>query len=172
MKQIYFLLLAFVVFGPIPAAMAKTATASIQGTAEGSPIAGQAILEETTAGLKITVTVSNVPPGKHGFHIHEVGSCEDQGNAAGSHFNPNHVAHGDLLKDGVAKAHAGDLGNIEIGPDGTGKLEVYALSLNLSEGPYNVTDKSMILHEKEDDFGQPTGNAGGRIGCGIIKVSE
>lgn len=153
----------------IPPAFAGNADAVLKGTAEDSPISGNIHFEETDSRLKMTAEVSGVPAGMHGFHIHENGSCADAGKAAGSHFNPDKAPHGLLSKDGFTGAHAGDLGNIEIAADGTGKLEAMLPGLSLSEGPHDVTGKSVILHEKEDDFGQPTGNAGGRIACGVIE---
>ena len=145
--------------------------AVIKGTATDSKIEGWVTLTEVPEGLKVEAEVKNVSPtGKHGFHIHENGSCEDAGKAAGGHFNPDGVSHGLLEKDGHEHAHAGDLGNIEIKEDGTGKLDALLAGASLTEGKYNVNGKSVILHEKEDDFSQPTGNAGGRIGCGIIEV--
>ncbi|NER32468.1 MAG: superoxide dismutase family protein, partial [Symploca sp. SIO1C4] len=99
------------------------------------------------------------------------GSCEDGGKAAGGHFNPDGVQHGLLIKDGFENAHAGDLGNITVSPEGTGTMNVTIPGLTLSEGKYALGNLSVIVHEKPDDFGQPTGNAGGRIGCGIIKVT-
>lgn len=147
---------------------AVSRTVSIQGTAEGSPISGEAVFVETGLGLKINLSIEGVPPGKHGFHIHEKGDCGDQGKAAGAHFNPEGVPHGDLSKDGFQKAHAGDLGNIEIGQDGKGNLERVISGLTLKEGKYSVAGRSIILHEKEDDFSQPSGNAGARIACGVI----
>ena len=116
--------------------------------------------------------MANVPPGKHGFHVHENGSCAEMGKAAGGHFNPDHVQHGFLPKDGYMNAQAGDMGNIEVGTDGTGILKLFMPGLTLKDGKYAVTGKSVILHEKEDDFSQPVGNAGSRIGCGIIKANN
>ena len=142
--------------------------AELKPTVEGAPITGKVSFMETDEGLKINAVVENAPPGKHGFHIHEKGDCSDQGNAAGGHFNPDGVPHGDVEKHGFQRAHAGDLGNIEVGSDGKGKLEKIIPGLTLSEGKYGVIGRSVILHEKADDFGQPTGNAGGRIACGII----
>jgi Cu-Zn family superoxide dismutase len=142
--------------------------ADIKPTQEGSTISGKAAFIETNEGLKISVFIAGVPPGRHGFHIHEKGDCSDVGNAAGGHFNPDSMPHGDLLKDGFQHAHAGDLGNIEIGSDGKGTLKKVIPELTLKEGKYGVAGRALILHEKEDNFGQPTGNAGGRIGCGII----
>ena len=152
-------------------AFAASGTAVIKGTAEGSDISGKADFMDTPEGLKISVDLENVPPGSHGFHIHENGACGDEGKAAGGHYNPNQMPHGLTSKDGVEHVHAGDLGNIMIGEDGSGKLEAVLAGLTLSGGKYEVAGRSLILHEKEDDFGQPTGNAGGRIGCGVIETA-
>jgi Cu-Zn family superoxide dismutase len=140
----------------------------LKPTQEGSPISGKVTFTELPDGLKIEAEVSGAAPGKHGFHIHEKGDCSDLGNAAGGHFNPDSVSHGDVVKDGFTHAHAGDLGNIEIDANGNGKLEKLIPGVSLNAGPYGVSGRSVILHEKEDDFGQPTGNAGGRVACGTI----
>lgn len=155
--------------GPVWAA---TGEAEIRGTAEGSAISGKAHLADTDSGLKITVDFKNVPPGTHGFHIHENGSCGDAGSAAGGHYNPNAAPHGFLPKDGFGHAHAGDFGNVEISPDGSGTVEMLLPGLTLTGENNNVAGKAFILHEKADDFGQPTGNAGGRIACGQIQLTE
>lgn len=148
--------------------MVPLPVADLKPTVEGSPITGKVSFMETDEGLKINAVVLNAPSGKHGFHIHEKGDCSNKGDAAGGHFNPDNVPHGDLVKDGFVKAHAGDLGNIEIGPDGKGTLEKVIEGLTLKEGKYAVLGRVVILHEKEDNFGQPAGNAGGRIACGVI----
>jgi len=142
--------------------------AKLKGTEAGSPIMGKVSFMEVDEGLKINAVIENAPPGEHGFHIHENGSCEDGGKAAGGHFNPDGVEHGNLAKDGFLHAHAGDLGNIEIGPDGKGTLERVIPGLTLKKGKYAVEGRSVILHAKADDFGQPTGNAGSRIACALI----
>lgn len=150
---------------------AAKGTASIKATDESS-LSGLAVFEEKPEGLQVEVTVENVPPGKHGFHIHEVGDCADAGKAAGGHFNPHDTSHGFTPKDGIEHAHAGDMGNIEVGSDGKGRLNVFLAGVYLTAKEPNVAGRSVILHEKEDDFSQPTGNAGGRIGCGIITLED
>jgi Cu-Zn family superoxide dismutase len=121
----------------------------------------------------VEAKLKNVPKtGKLGFHIHEKGSCDDMGKAAGGHYNPAEAPHGLLAIDGEHKAHAGDLGNVEISKDGTGTLKGFLPSVSLRGGQYNVEGRAIILHEKEDNFGQPTGNAGDRIGCGIIQMTK
>ncbi len=153
-------------------ALAATGTAVLKGTAEGSTVSGKVRFEQTPEGLHVTADVQGAAPGKHGFHIHEKGSCDDAGNAAGGHFNPDGSPHGLLSKDGSAHAHAGDMGNIEISADGTGHVETTLPNLTLkAEDKYGVSGRAVILHEKEDDFGQPTGNAGARIGCGVIQTN-
>ena len=154
-----------VVAGPV---MAK---ATIKGTAEGSTIEGTVTFNQTPEGVGIEAEINNVPnPGKHGFHVHEVGSCEDSGKAAGGHFNPDNAPHGDVTHQDHTMAHAGDMGNITVDETGKALYAGFLPGASLSEGKYNINGKAVILHEKEDDFGQPTGNAGGRIGCGIITV--
>ncbi|SCA63999.1 Extracellular superoxide dismutase [Cu-Zn] [Chlamydiales bacterium SCGC AG-110-M15] len=138
------------------------------GTAEGSLIGGEVILRETADGLHIQATLTGVPEGKHGFHIHEFGDVGNGGKNAGGHYNPEETQHGYVPREGIEFAHAGDLGNIEIGSDGRGGLTVLVPNLCLTGGKYNVAGRAIIVHEKEDDFGQPTGNAGSRIAAGSI----
>lgn len=153
-------------------ALAATGSAVIKGTKPDSPISGKADLTETPEGLKILVKLKNVPPGKHGFHIHEKGSCAEEGNAAGGHYNPEETPHGDLFKDGFQHAHAGDFGNLEPEADGTLSVVTVVKGLTLTGDKHNVANRAFILHEKEDTFAQPTGNAGGRIACGVIEIVE
>ena len=158
----------------VPAlAFAAQGKATIKGTASDSKISGDVSIIDVDGGITLKAHLVNVAPGKHGFHIHENGSCADTGKAAGGHFNPDKSPHGMISKDGAMHAHGGDMGNIEIAEDGTGILNAFLPGMALNDGSVHaVLGKSLILHEKEDDFSQPTGNAGGRIGCGIIELNE
>lgn len=153
------------------AARAATAVAKISGTASGSSISGTVTFEDVKKGLKVTAKLAGLPPGEHGFHIHEFGSCEDAGKAAGSHFNPLGSPHGHLTKDGMKKAHAGDLGNVTVDGAGNAALEAVLPRESVTGGKYDVAGRAVVVHEKADDFGQPVGNAGGRIACGTIALS-
>jgi len=145
--------------------------AKIKGTAPGSDISGVVKLQDTKKGLKITASVENAPPGHHGFHIHQFGDCGNKGKNAGGHYNPHKTKHGHFGKDGKKMAHMGDLGNIKVEKDGIGTLDTVVKGLSLSGGKYSVGGRALILHAKPDDFGQPTGNAGGRIGCAPIVIT-
>ena len=120
----------------IPTAHAK---AIIKGTTSSSPIDGSVTFVQTAKGLEIGAFLINVPsPGLHGFHIHEKGSCDDEGKAAGGHYNPEGVQHGDLNRDGHGMAHAGDMGNIAVAEDGKAVYEGFLPDISLTGGKYNV----------------------------------
>lgn len=148
---------------------AEIGHALIQGTSAYPELSGELLFYETSTGLKIIGKLINTPPGVHGFHIHEFGSCAEEGKAAGGHYNPDGVNHGDLLTDSFEHAHAGDLGNVMVADNGTAVWEQTFPGLSLSSGHYSVVGRSVILHADPDDFSQPTGNAGARIGCGTIR---
>ena len=134
----------------------------------GSKLSGNASLMEVDGGVKVTLSVEGVTPaGDHGAHIHEKGDCSSpDGKSAGGHFNP---AGNDHALPATPKRHLGDLGNLTIGKDGKGSLEITIPGANLKAGdPNSFSGKAIIVHAKKDDGGQPVGNAGDRIGCGAI----
>lgn len=154
-----------------PPASAATGQAVIQGTSAANRINGVFNFQDSEAGLVVNGQFNEAPAGDHGFHIHEFGSCADTGNAAGGHYNPDGVPHGYLPDDGFDNAHAGDLGNLTVTEYGTVVYSATLPGLSLTNGKYPIAGRAMILHENPDDFGQPVGNAGGRIGCGTIVLA-
>ena len=152
----------------------KAPTPSVEVTIEsksGSTLNGKGTVSEVEGGARLIIEVTNAPPGKHGAHVHEKGDCSSpDGKSAGGHFNP--AGHDHALPE-KEQRHLGDLGNIEVDADGNGKLELTIPGANLQPGhAHSFLGRSIIIHEKADDGGQPTGNAGGRIGCGVIGKSE
>jgi superoxide dismutase, Cu-Zn family len=133
----------------------------------GSTLSGTATLTETADGVKVVAKLEHVTPGEHGAHVHEKGDCSaPDGSSAGSHFNP--ASHPHALPDQNPR-HLGDLGNVMIDADGTGTIDIDIPGANLKDNdPSSFLGKAIIVHEKKDDGGQPTGNAGGRIGCAVI----
>jgi Cu-Zn family superoxide dismutase len=117
--------------------------------------------------IKVEAMLEGLKPGPHGFHIHEKGDCSAADfTSAGGHFNPAHKSHGGLE---ATEKHGGDMGNINADAKGKAKLtlELSGISIGGAEG---ILGKAVIIHENSDDFKtQPTGNAGGRIACGVIE---
>lgn len=132
---------------------------------------GTVNLEETDAGVRISLDASNLPPGTHGFHIHEKASCVGPTfESAGGHFNPTNASHG---LDQEAGPHAGDLPNIEVGKDGTIKEEIIARNVTLKthkeNSLFDSDGSALVIHAKADDNkSQPSGDAGDRIACSEI----
>lgn len=147
---------------------AATATATIESKS-GSKVTGKATFTELPSGeTKVEVWIENATPGPHGLHVHETGDCSSpDAKSAGGHFNAEGNPHAGPRDD---KRHNGDLGNIAVGADGKGHLEITVKNLTVKPGPDSVMGKAVVFHEKTDDFKtQPTGDAGGRFGCGVIK---
>ncbi|GAB4233042.1 MAG: hypothetical protein Tsb0021_11860 [Chlamydiales bacterium] len=136
--------------------------------AKGSNISGIVTFTEVDNGVLVVADIKGLKPGKHGFHVHEHGDCSSPDfTSAGGHFNPTNKKHGG---PDSAERHVGDLGNIEAKQDGTAHYERVDQVIELS-GPNSIVGKSILIHADEDDLvSQPTGNAGARIGCGIIEL--
>ena len=150
------------------AAEGLQAKATIEARSD-STVTGTATFSElSSGGVRVHVHIEKAPPGQHGLHIHEKGDCSDpKAASAGGHFNPGGMEHAGPMD---AMHHAGDLGNIEIKADGTGDLDITSIMLTVKGGAYSVVGRSVVFHEKADDLKtQPTGNAGGRLGCGVIR---
>jgi Cu-Zn family superoxide dismutase len=135
----------------------------------GSKVTGTAALSALPDGsVEITIAVANAAPGKHGVHLHETGDCSAPDAAsAGGHFNPGGTTHG---APDHPPHHAGDLGNIDVGADGTGTLTMHLAEATLGAGPNSVLGRAVVVHEKVDDLtSQPAGASGPRVACGVIK---
>ena len=134
-----------------------------------SAVKGLVLFTSLDHGVEISVDINGLSPGKHGFHIHEFGDCSTpDGGSAGPHFNPEGMAHG---APGAATSHAGDYGNLEADAAGHATLKFVSHRITLDQSATGVLGRSVIVHEKADDLTtQPTGAAGGRIGCGVIVV--
>jgi len=135
---------------------------------------GTATLTEQKKGVKVVLKVKGLTPGKHGFHIHETGSCTPPDfKSAGGHFNPFHKHHGMENPEGK---HAGDFANLEVKKDGTARMTVLAEGATLKEGPASLLKEggtALVIHADPDDYKtDPAGNAGARVACGVIEKKK
>lgn len=135
--------------------------------ADGRP-AGVATLLNDARGLRISINATGLTPGAHGFHLHTTGKCEAPGfTSAGGHLNPDDRKHGTMSAGG---SHLGDLPNLEIGADGTGRLtEAVPGEQGALAAIFDADGTAVVIHDQPDDYRtDPTGNAGGRVACGVL----
>jgi len=127
--------------------------------------------------VKISGEISGLAPGLHGFHVHQFGDNTDGCTSAGPHYNPDGCSHG-APTNGQGERHAGDLGNVTAGEDGVAKLDISDSMISLT-GERSVLGRTMVIHADVDDLGvgghelsKTTGNAGGRLACGVIGICK
>ena len=135
---------------------------------------GMATFHESGRGVTVNLNAKGLTPGLHAVHVHAVGRCDAPAfTSAGGHFNPAQKKHGHKSPEG---AHAGDLPNMLVAKDGTGRFEAFTDGMTLKPGATSVFDKdgsALVIHAGVDDYvTDPTGNAGDRAACGIITMSQ
>ncbi len=150
----------------------KEAVATLAPTPKSkSKAKGTITFKEVADGIEVTAEVEGLSPGDHAWHVHEKGDCSAPDAAsAGGHFNPSGKKHGAPDAD---EHHEGDFGNLTAGKDGKASKTFVMKGITLGEDDKSVVGKGFIVHEKADDMKtQPTGNAGGRIACGVIEAKS
>ncbi len=128
-------------------------------------------LLETPNGVLLTAKLKNLPAGTHAFHVHAVGKCEPPFKSAGGHYNPEDNDHGILSEDGI---HAGDMPNVHVPANGALTIEILNDEISLEKDEdgtvFDKDGSAIVMHMKGDDYkSQPSGAAGARIACGVIK---
>jgi Cu-Zn family superoxide dismutase len=155
--------------------------------AKGTKV-GTVELSTKDGGVEVSVEVTGLPPGFHGFHLHSVGVCEPDSVSptdpsmkgdflsAGGHIGAKESHHGE---------HPGDLPTLFVEQSGAGSLEFVTDAVTLAD----LTDddgSAVMVHADRDNYANiperyapagpdemtlNTGDAGGRIACGVIEGS-
>ncbi|HEX7051581.1 MAG TPA: superoxide dismutase family protein [Longimicrobiales bacterium] len=150
-------------------APARAARAELRD-ADGNRV-GTATFTEEANGVRVVVDVSDLRPGRHGFHIHETGRCDPPDfQSAGGHFDPEGREHG---MENPAGPHAGDLPNLVVQVDGTGRgnsLDPYVTLEGGEDSLFRNGGTALVVHADPDDYyTDPSGDSGDRVACGIIE---
>jgi Cu-Zn family superoxide dismutase len=155
-----------------PAAMHKNKGLEVDFKTSSGQDAGTATLTPAGNGVKVKLDLSNLPEGEHAIHVHQNAKCDGPDfKTAGGHLNPDNTEHGTKNPKG---AHAGDMPmNLQVMADGTDHVSFVTQSISLKKDAKNSVfangGTAFVIHEKADDMmTDPTGNAGGRIACGVI----
>lgn len=138
---------------------------------------GKIDIQQGPEGILMHVDLKNLPAGKHGFHIHNVGDCSDHDHfkSAAGHVTEDDQMHGLLNPNGP---ELGDLPNLIVPESGNVEIELYVDELELSSHDGDVEEETLLdkdgsafmIHTDPDDHvTQPIGGAGARIACGVIE---
>ena len=155
------------------AACASTPQGGATASAHLSPASGSKVqghIKFTQVGpnrVRVHGDVTGHQPGMKGFHIHEKGDCSaPDAMSAGGHFNPTGAKHGAT----PAVGHAGDMGNLTFSDAGRATVDITYEGLTLDRSaPNGIIGRAVVVHAAADDQKtDPTGNAGGRVACGVI----
>ena len=146
------------------------AEAIISGTKPDTTVSGTIKFDQDDKEVKMKLELS-IPSKANqsvAVHIHDHGECGNMGKDAMGHWNPTNKQHG---KWGSDSFHSGDIGNVDLDAKGNGSMELKTDLWSIGgDAKTNILDKSIIIHSGVDDYKtQPTGNAGERIGCGVIR---
>jgi superoxide dismutase, Cu-Zn family len=149
---------------------APRATASLQPT-RGNQTSGTVTFVEAGGRVRVNAVVAGLKPGReHGFHVHEAGDCSSgDGMSTQGHFNPLGKPHAHFS---TAERHAGDMPALRADANGRAEANFELDVMTVSPGPASVVGRGLIVHADPDDYRtQPTGNAGARIACAVIRRS-
>jgi len=173
---------------PMTGARAATPMAAQEATPIATPMAaaldvplinasgdavGLATFTEDTDGVTIHLLIEGLSPGEHGWHLHEFGVCDPNGDepfsSAGGHWNPTAQPHG---APDAAEHHVGDFGNLVASADGLADVEFTTTDFTFEAGVNSILDEdgtAIVVHEGVDDLTtQPSGNSGPRYACGVV----
>lgn len=142
-------------------------------SASGSLVSGTLHLAPMGDGVHVTGEIGGLDPSStHGFHVHEIGDCSAaDASSAGGHFNPVGSPHG---RAGHGPHHLGDSDNIVANAQGVAQISAHLSDVSLGTGMANdIGGRAIVVHAEPDDYSsQPSGNAGARVGCGVIAVQQ
>ena len=148
---------------------ANYAAAAISGTHADTTVTGTATFDVENGKVKmvLNLTIPKMANKSVAVHLHEHGACGDMGKDAHGHWNPTNQEHG---KWGSAAFHLGDIGNVALDASGVGSLTMDTDLWTIGgDSKTDIVGRAFIVHSGVDDYtSQPTGNAGSRIGCGVI----
>lgn len=134
---------------------------------------GTVTASDTQHGLLLVPVLSDIPPGLHGFHVHQNPDCSHAlqegksvaGLAAGGHYDPSGT---NRHKGPYGNGHLGDLPALYAGADGKVTLPVLAPRLKVSD----IRGRSLMIHSGGDNYSdepEKLGGGGPRIACGVVK---
>ncbi|MBI1892288.1 MAG: superoxide dismutase family protein [Burkholderiales bacterium] len=160
----------------IAPAMAQNNSAQVKlyNTA-GNQVGSARLIQQGHGNVAIDVSVRDLPPGFHGFHVHTVGECIPPFTSSGGHFDLAGHTHRD---------HSGDFPVLLVNADGTANARFNTDRFAVAD-LFDGDGSALIIHAGPDNYANiptryvatpdattlATGDAGARIACGVIEKS-
>ncbi len=147
----------------ISTSFAAQVTSTIYATNDATIPIGEVVFLDTSYGLLITPKLTTLPPGLHGFHLHQRANCGDHGTSAGGHYDPmNTNSHQGPYGEG----HLGDLPVLYVDDKGSANTATLAPRLKTSD----LKGLSVMIHADGDNYSDtpPLGGGGARMACGTL----
>jgi len=173
MRKIFYLSLLLLLCGyTLQAADVVVTMNMVSADGVGKEI-GKITASDTKYGLLLKPELTGLPPGQHGFHVHENANCAPAekekkmtaAQSAGGHLDP---AKTTKHEGPVGEGHTGDLPPLFADADGKASLPVLAPRLKTTD----LAGHALMIHAGGDNYSdqpQPLGGGGARIACGVVK---
>jgi Cu-Zn family superoxide dismutase len=146
-----------------------SAVANLEPTT-GNTARGTVTFTQDGDSVRVSANLTGLKAGaEHGFHVHEKGDCSSgDGMSTGGHFNPDGKPHGPQ----ASPHHAGDMPALVADSYGNAKASFTLRGVSIGGAAADLVGRGLIVHRDPDDYRtQPTGNAGPRIACAVIRKS-
>ena len=148
------------------AAQATEVVTEVMGT-DGSSHGTVTVIDTESGMAHVVLELTGLPEGTVAVHLHETGDCsaDDFSSAAG------HIAgDADHGIESAAGPHPGDLPNLHVSADGSGMVEHFLPEFDVETYLLDEDGSAFVIHAGMDDYtSQPSGDAGGRIACGVFE---
>jgi Cu-Zn family superoxide dismutase len=166
---------SFMLLLPRVSAEGNRATAVLRDVAGGEVGVVKLNQQGADGAVQLRVSVQGLAPGFHGFHVHTVGACSPTFGAAGGHFDPAGGNH---------PGHAGDQPVLLVNENGKGSLTFTTDRYQIAD-LFDADGSAFIIHAKADNYANiptdrydpdpdaitlATGDAGGRVACGVVEA--
>lgn len=126
-------------------------------------VLGDVVFSQSTYGVLVKPNLSGLPQGLHGLHLHQHASCDDHGNSAGAHFDPQ---QSNSHQGPYGAGHLGDLPVLYVNADGKADTPTLAPRLKITD----LKGLSLMIHANGDNYSDTPalGGGGAREACGVI----
>jgi Cu-Zn family superoxide dismutase len=159
----------------LPGLAADLTVTMHKATQEGtSDVLGTVTITASDTGAAFKLNLHGLPPGSHGFHVHENANCSPTllngvripAGAAGDHYDPENTGK---HQGPMGEGHLGDLPVLVVEANGTATQTLTAPRIKDID---KLKGHALIIHINGDNYSDSPailGGGGGRFACGLVE---